>query len=192
MNEIKSIGVYCGSSLGNDERFADGASILGKYCANKNIKIIYGGAKVGLMGVLANECLTNGGEVVGVLPHFLRNKEVSHDGLTELHIVENMHIRKQMMYDLSDAFIALPGGYGTMDEIFEMLTWAQLGIHKKPIGLLNTADYYTHLLHFIDHAIDSKLLRQENKSLLNVHNEVEPLIDLLKNYKSEVAPKWIK
>ena len=146
---MKRISVFCGSSFGNEEKYATQAFLLGNALTQENIDLVYGGAKVGLMGAVANGILSNKGQVFGVLPNFLKSKEVAHDNLTELIIVESMHERKTKMNELCDGVIALPGGFGTLEELFEMLTWSQLGLHKKPIGILNVDGFYDLLLQFV-------------------------------------------
>ena len=155
---IKSICVYCGSSSGADPDFAKHAGVLGRLLADKDLCLIYGGARVGLMGAVANAALNAGGKVTGVMPDFLVRKEVAHQALTELKIVKSMHERKTIMAELADAFIALPGGLGTLEELFEVLTWAQLRLHSKPCGLLNTNSYFDHLITFLDHSVSQGLL----------------------------------
>jgi uncharacterized protein (TIGR00730 family) len=191
MSDIKSLAIYCGSSMGADPAFQDAAVALGRYCATNQIKIVYGGAQVGLMGAVADATLDYGGKAIGILPHFLQRKEITHEGLTELHIVNTMHERKQMMIDLADAFIALPGGYGTLDEFFEVVTWAQIGLHHKPIGLLNINGFYDPILAFMEQAKKAKLLRTENLDIIQVGDYIPTLLQKMKDYKSEVVPKWL-
>jgi len=150
---MKTIAVYCGSSSGNNEIYREQAAVTGRFLAQKGIDLVFGGGKVGLMGVLADAALEAGGKVTGVIPGFLQTKEVAHEKLTELIVVENMHARKALIHDMSDGFIALPGGYGTLEELFEMLTWGQLGLHPKPVGLLNIAGFFDHILASLDHLI---------------------------------------
>lgn len=188
---MKNIAVFCGSSSGFDERYEAHAYLTGKVLAQKGIRVIYGGACVGLMGAVANGALEAGGEVVGVLPFFLQTKEITHTGLTALHLVETMHERKLKMHELSDGIIALPGGFGTMEELFEMLTWAQLGLHGKPMGLLNTAGYYDHLIAFISTMTQGGLLKETDADRLLVDESVEKLLIQMGNYKAPAAPKWI-
>jgi uncharacterized protein (TIGR00730 family) len=171
--------VFCASSIGNHPRFADAARVAGGAIARRGVGIVYGGAQVGMMGVVADTALAIGGEVIGVLPRGMEDREVAHPNLTELHITDGMHARKQMMYALSNAFLALPGGYGTLDELFETLTWAQLGDHEKPIGLYNVAGYYDRLLEFLDVQAAAGLLRPEYRGLLQVDDELERLLDRL-------------
>ena len=153
--------------------------------------LVYGGARVGLMGVLADAALKAGGEVIGVIPRALVAREVAHAGLTELHVVESMHERKALMADLSDGFIALPGGWGTLDELFEILTWAQLGLHQKPCGLLNVQGYFDPLLSFVDHSIDEGFVRPEYRRLFAVADAAAPLLDLLSRQTPPTVEKWI-
>jgi uncharacterized protein (TIGR00730 family) len=171
--------VFCASSMGNDPRFAEAARAVGVSLARRGVGLVYGGGNIGLMGVVADAVLAGGGEVIGVIPRGLEEKEVAHRGLSQLHVTDGMHARKQMMYGLADAFLTLPGGYGTMDELFETLTWAQLGEHIKPVGMLNIAGYYDALLAFIDVQAQSGLLRPEYRGLLVVGDEQESLLDAL-------------
>jgi uncharacterized protein (TIGR00730 family) len=165
--------------MGHDPRFAEAAREVGERLARLGLGLVYGGANVGLMGVVADAVLAGGGEVIGVLPRGLEGREVAHRGLSELHITDGMHARKQMMYALSDAFVALPGGYGTLDELFETLTWAQLGDHKKPVGLLNVAGFFDHLLAFIDHQARAGLLLPVYRGLLQVDDDFGRLVERL-------------
>lgn len=155
MNQIKNIAVYCGSSPGFDPFFMNAAFELGEYLGSQQIGLVYGGASVGLMGAVANGCLSKNGSVTGVLPNFLKNKEIEHSGLGKLILVESMHERKLKMFDLSDAFIVLPGGFGTMEEFFEVVTWSQLGLHHKPIIILNWRGFYNPLLTLMQNMMDS-------------------------------------
>jgi uncharacterized protein (TIGR00730 family) len=188
---MKSITVFCGSSLGTDEAFKKEAILLGETLAKQNIGLVYGGAKVGIMGAVADGVLQAGGNVIGVIPQFLRTKEVAHDGLTELIMVKTMHERKTKMYELSNGIIALPGGFGTMEELFEMLTWAQLGLHQKPIGLLNTNSFYNDLIHLIENMVDKGFLKQVNLEMLLVSDNVNDLLIKMNNYKAPTVQKWI-
>jgi uncharacterized protein (TIGR00730 family) len=163
---IKSICVYCGSSSGVSPRYAEQARAMGAALAGRGIALVYGGGKVGLMGAIADEVLRCGGQVTGVIPQALMDKEVGHQGLTQLHVVKNMHERKAMMADLSDGFIAMPGGVGTLEELFEVFTWAQLRFHDKPIGILNTDGYYDALLGFVSHMVEQGFVRAEQAKLL--------------------------
>lgn len=188
---MKRISVFCGSSAGYDPVYASKAYELGKVLAACGIGVVYGGAKIGLMGAVANGCLENGGEAIGVIPHFLRTKEVAHDGLTELVLVDTMHERKLKMDSLSDGVIALPGGYGTMEELFEMLTWAQLGLHKKPIALLNIEGFYDHLLVLARHMVEKGFLKKLNYDMLLVSDDPRALVHQMQTYAPPAVEKWI-
>ena len=188
---MKSVTVFCGSSAGSDDIYVREAALLGKTLAEKKIRLIYGGAKVGLMGSVADAALDAGGEVVGVLPRFLRSKEIAHEGLTELILVESMHERKTKMHQLSDGVIALPGGFGTLEELFEMLTWAQLGLHKNPIGLLNVNGYYDSLNILVQGMVDKGFLKLANQKMLLSSNNVFHLLEVMNNYVAPVVGKWI-
>jgi hypothetical protein len=188
---MKRIVVFCGSSGGHDPVFAAQAFRLGRYLAENGIELVYGGAKVGLMGAVADGTLQGGGRVIGVLPRFLRTREVAHDHLTELVLVNTMHERKLKMHELSDGVIALPGGYGTLEELFEMLTWGQLGLHAKPVGLLNTDGFYDHLLALADTMTRRGFLKEENRRMLLTSNSMEDLLAQMRQYRPPSAPKWI-
>jgi len=191
-NTIKNICVYCGSSSGRQAIYTETAQAIGELLAEHEIRLIYGGAKVGLMGVVADAVLSKGGKVIGVIPDSLVNHEVAHDGLTDLIITDSMHTRKMRMAELADAFIALPGGWGTLDELFEVLTWAQLGFHKKPCGLLNVAGYYEGLKQFFKHTVDEAFVRGSNYDLLLIENEPKIMLDRLLTHQTVHVPKWIK
>ena len=191
-NTIKNICVYCGSSSGRQAIYTETAQAIGELLAEREIRLIYGGAKVGLMGVVADAVLSKGGKVIGVIPDSLVNHEVAHDGLTDLIITDSMHTRKMRMAELADAFIALPGGWGTLDELFEVLTWAQLGFHKKPCGLLNVAGYYEGLKQFFKHTVDEAFVRGSNYDLLLIENEPKIMLDRLLTHQTVHVPKWIK
>lgn len=188
---MKSIAVYCGSSTGINGIYKEEAEELGRLLTRKNIKVIFGGGKVGLMGVLADAVLDAGGHITGVIPDFLKTKEVAHDGLSEMISVETMHERKALINDMSDGFIALPGGFGTMDELFEMLTWGQLGLHQKPVGILNTNDYYTHILEAVGTMEKEGFLKQVNMEMVLVSEEIEELLEQMDRYHAPAVPKWI-
>lgn len=177
--KIKSVCVFCGSRVGDNPAYALAASHLGTLLASKNIQLVYGAGNIGLMGVVADACLAANGKVVGVIPTKLVEKEVAHKGLTELIVVESMHERKALMASKSDAFVALPGGFGTCDELFEILTWAQLGIHHKPIGILNTDGFFNPLLAWIDQMIDQGFVKQRFKELLLVAEKPDELMELV-------------
>ncbi len=188
---MKSICVYCGSSMGSSPSLAAAARELGQTLAAANLELIYGGGRVGLMGVLADAVLEAGGRVQGVIPQALADREVAHAGLTQLHVVDTMHQRKAMMAELSDGFIALPGGLGTFEELFEIWTWAQLGMHSKPIGLLNVASYFELLLQFLDHATSQQLLKPVHRDLLLVSNRPDALLSQMQSAAPVNTPKWI-
>ena len=191
MRTLRRVCVYCGSSLGSRPAFAVAAAGVGRLLAGRGIGVVYGGAAVGLMGIVADAALDAGGEVIGVLPDKLFEHEVGHDRLTELHVVASMHERKAMMSDLADAFIALPGGYGTIEEVVEAVTWTQLGIHDKPVGLLDVEGYFDHLVAFLDRAVDDELLRPDSRSLL-LHDDDGPrLLERLRSVPTGVGPKWL-
>ena len=175
----KKICVYCGSKNGYRPLYAAAARELGSTMARRGIGLVYGGGNVGLMGLLADAALQGGAEVIGVIPRPLANKELAHEHLNELIVVENMHQRKAIMARRANAFAALPGGYGTLEELFEAVAWAQLGIHCKPLGLLNTAGYFKHLLTFLDQAVQEDFLRPHHRSLLRVEETIDSLLDNL-------------
>lgn len=177
---MKRVCVFCGASGGNDPAYAEAAIAVGRYLAENQIQLVYGAGNVGLMGQVADSVLAHGGHAIGVIPNCLVQKEVAHLQLDELHIVESMHQRKALMERLSDAFVALPGGFGTLDELCEILTWKQMGIHRKPIGLLNVNGYYNRFLDFLDCAADKQLLRVEHRRMLHVASHTRPLFELLR------------
>jgi len=188
---MKSITVFCGSSFGSVEKYKEQATLLGQTLAKQNIQLIYGGANVGLMGAVADGVLAKGGKAIGVLPHFLQAKEIAHSQLTELILVESMHERKTKMNDLCDGVIVLPGGYGTMEEFFEMITWAQLGLHKKPIAILNIDVFYDDLIKLVQTMVDKGFLKQTNQEMLLVSNDIDELLEKMKNYQAPTVGKWI-
>jgi uncharacterized protein (TIGR00730 family) len=188
---MKSIVVFCGSSEGNDPVYKEQAFALGKTMAGKGIRLVYGGAKVGLMGAVADGVLQNGGSVIGVIPYFLQTKEIVHEGLTELIVVDTMHERKLKMHELSDGIVTLPGGFGTMEESFEMLTWAQLGLHQKPIGLLDTNGFYNHLFTLVDTMVDAGFLKASNREMLLMDKDIDGLLAKMRAYVAPEVPKWI-
>lgn len=189
---MKHIAVFCGSSTGTENIYLEQAILLGETLAKNDIQLIYGGAKVGLMGAVANGALNKEGEVTGVIPDFLLKKELAHPGITKLHVVETMHQRKTLMHDLSDGFIALPGGFGTMEELFEITTWAQLGLHKKPIGLLNTNGFYNHLKLMMDQMVISGFLKEIYSDMLLIDENIDGLLKQMKNYTAPSVGKWIQ
>ena len=189
---MKRLCVFSGSSLGNRPEYAAASIELGRLLASRDIELVYGGARVGLMGATADAVLAGGGRVTGVIPQALVEKEVAHSGLTDLRVVTSMHQRKALMADLSDAFVALPGGWGTLDEMFEVLTWAQLGLHRKPCGLLNVLGYFDRLLAFLDHTVEQGFVRREYGSLLAVSDAPATLLDALRAAHTPPAvEKWI-
>ena len=188
---MKRVTVFCGSSIGAEEIYKSQATLLGQTLAKRNIELVYGGAKVGLMGAVADGALGEGGKVIGVLPNFLKSKEIAHEQLTELILVDSMHERKTKMNELCDGVIALPGGFGTLEELFEMLTWAQLGLHKKPIAILNINDFYGSLNVMIQTMVDKGFLKEVNQQMLLVSDNIDELLDKMKNYVAPTVPKWI-
>ncbi|WP_428228531.1 TIGR00730 family Rossman fold protein [Flavobacterium sp.] len=188
---MKRITVFCGSSFGTDEIYKEQATLLGQTLAKQNIELVYGGANVGLMGAVADGVLNEGGKAIGILPNFLRSKEIAHLGLTELILVESMHERKTKMNDLCDGVIALPGGFGTLEELFEMLTWAQLGLHKKPIAILNINGFYDSLIELTKVMVDKGLLKEANQQMLLVSDTIDDLLEQMKNYVAPAVGKWI-
>lgn len=187
---MKRICVYCGSSPGVNGTYGEAARRLGITLVQNNLELVYGGAEIGLMGEVANAVLRTGGKVIGVLPQAFAEK-VSHRGLTELHIAGSMHERKQMMFDLSDAFIALPGGLGTIEELTELLTWAQLGFHNKPCGLLNIAGYFNSFLSFLDHAVSQGFIKPAHREMLFTAEEPGVLLELFRSYEPPQTEKWV-
>jgi len=188
---MKRITVFCGSSFGTEDIYRSQAMALGKSLAQKGIELVYGGANVGLMGAVADGVLSEGGRVTGVLPHFLQSKEIAHEGLTELILVDSMHERKTKMNDLCDGVIALPGGFGTLEEFFEMLTWAQLGLHKKPIAVLNIDGFYDALNVLIQVMVDKGFLKAVNQEMLLVSDNIDELLTKMSEYVAPEVGKWI-
>ena len=188
---MKKITVFCGSSPGTDAIYREQAILLGATLASRGIELIYGGARIGLMGAVADAVLEGGGNVTGVIPDFLSGKEVAHDGLSELIIVETMHERKALMHELGEGVMALPGGYGTMEELFEMLTWGQLGLHSKPMGILNINGYYDGLIELIDAMASKGFLKQVDREMLLVSDSIVELLMLMNNYKAPHLGKFL-
>ncbi len=182
--KVKSVAVYCGSSNGSSGVYIEEAKKLGKELAKRNITLIYGGSSIGLMGAVADSVLEMGGKAIGVMPRFLDNREISHRSLSELLVVETMHERKAKMVELADGFIALPGGAGTMEEFFEVYTWAQVGLHKKPIGLLNTNRYYDPLIALLNHMNKEQFLQDQYRSMALIAEHPAGLLDQFRNYES--------
>ncbi|MBG6132080.1 uncharacterized protein (TIGR00730 family) [Aquimarina sp. EL_43] len=192
MNSLNSICVFCGSSEGNDTRVIAEALLLGEKLAEQKITLVYGAAKIGIMGKVAQGVMQQKGKVIGVIPEFLKRKEVVHQGLYELVTTANMHERKMKMQELSDGFITLPGGFGTLEELFEIITWSQLGLHQKPIGLLNTGGFYNDLLALLENMVKRGFLKMENYELLLVDDDIDRLLGKMRAFKPAQVPKWLK
>lgn len=189
---MKSICVYCGSNFNGDPILRKAIEDLAQTMATQNITLIFGGGSVGVMGVMANEILKQDGKAIGVIPQFLMDKEVGHKGLTEMIVTENMHQRKQKMADLADGFIILPGGFGTLEELFEVLTWLQLGLHGKPIGVLNVNGFYDHLFKQMDVMVENRFLKQTNRDLVFNETEASVLIAKMQNFKAAPDEVWFR
>ncbi len=192
VSTLKSIAVFCGSSAGVNPTYANKAEALGTYLGINGYHLVYGGGNIGLMGIIANAVLKAGGKVTGVLPHFLNKKEVGHVALSKLILVDSMHERKQKIEQLSDAFIAMPGGFGTLEEVSEMLTWAQLGLHQKPIGLYNINSFYDSLLNQMDAMVKEGFLKPKNRNMVLEGTDPEQLIAALNAYRPVAVLKWLK
>ncbi len=188
---IKSVCIFCGSNTGKGEAYAEATRAMVRTLAAAGIKIVFGGGKVGLMGVVAEAAIAAKAHVIGITPRRLLEHEVVHKGLTELHVVESMHERKVMMTQLSDAFIVLPGGMGTLDESFEVLTLTQLGVHRKACGLLNVAGFYDRLVGFLDHAVDERFIRAEHRGMIVVETDPQRLLDRLQHWTMPEVSKWM-
>lgn len=188
---VQSVCIFCGSNNGKDPVYAEATRTMVAALAAAGIKIIFGGGKVGLMGVVAESALEAGAHVIGVTPQHLLEREVVHRGLTELHVVDSMHERKVMMLQMADAFIALPGGMGTLDEIFEALTLTQLGMHRKACGFLNVGGFYDRLMDFLDHAVDERFIRAEHRGMIVVETDPQRLLDGLQNWSMPEVSKWM-
>jgi hypothetical protein len=191
LEHLSALCVFCGSNLGADPAYAESARRMGRMLAERGVKLVYGGGRVGLMGTLADAALEAGGVVVGVIPHALKRREMAHEGLTELRVVQTMHERKQFMADLSDGFLALPGGFGTFEEFCEVLTWSQLGLHAKPCGLLNVKGYYAGLLALFDHAVAEQLLHPRNRAMVIAESEPDALLDAMLRYRAPAVEQWL-
>ena len=192
MNKLKSIAVFCGSSEGNDTLIISQAVKLGETLAKESITLVYGAAKIGMMGKLAEASLKHQGKVIGVIPEFLKLKEVVHLGLHKLITTKNMHERKLKIHELSGGFITLPGGFGTFEELFEIITWAQLGLHQKPIGLLNINGFYDDLINMLETMVAKGFLKIENLDLLIIDSTIDSLIKKMKTFEPTAVPKWLK
>ena len=189
---MKSICVYCGASFNGDPALLATIENLAEVFISKKVELVYGGGSVGVMGLIANAVLQKGGKVTGVIPQFLLDKEVEHHGITTLIVTENMHQRKQKMADLSDGFIILPGGFGTMEEFFEVLTWLQLGLHNKPIGILNVEGFYDHLLAQLDVMVERKFLKASNRELVLEDKDAKALVEKMLIFKPNPADLWLR
>jgi uncharacterized protein (TIGR00730 family) len=188
---VQAICIYCGSNEGNRRDYRDAAAALGQALARRRLTLVYGGGCVGLMGAVADACMAARGRVVGVIPRALLEREVGHRGVSELRVVDSMHERKQLMAELADGFVALPGGIGTLEELFEMWTWAQLGLHRKPVGLLNAGGYFDALLEFLDRSVKSGFIRPKHRAILQVAHDAETLLERFELYEPPDVPKWI-
>jgi len=189
---MRRICVFCGSSVGNQPAYAEAARTMGALLAARGIGLVYGGGHVGLMGVVADAVMASGGEVIGVIPQTLADREIAHAGITELRVVDSMHTRKAMMAELSDGFIAMPGGVGTFEEFFEVVTWMQLGLHRKPCGLLNVIAFYTPLAAFIDQAVSEGFIKPSHRAAIVVDSDPARLLDTLATIELPNVPKWIR
>ncbi len=188
---MKSVAVFCGSNRGRNPAYAEGAAALGAELASRGMRLVYGGGNVGLMGIVADAALANGGAVVGVIPEALVARELAHAGCTELHVVQSMHERKALMADLSDGFVMLPGGFGTYDEFCEIVTWAQLGIHRKPCGVLNTDGFFRAMLEHFDLATSEGFVHESHRRMIVEASTPAPLLDAMRAYEPTFAAKWI-
>ena len=191
MASINSICIYCGSSPGRQATYASAAISVAETLVNRNIRLVYGGASIGLMGMVADHVLKLGGQAIGVIPKALAHKEVVHQNLTELHITQSMHERKMHMAELADGFMALPGGIGTLEELFEIWTWAQLGFHNKPCGVLNVEGYYDLLLEFLDHVVAEQFVIKHQHTMLLVETNPDALLDRYLNYQPPAVKHWV-
>jgi len=189
---LRSICVFCGASRGSNPIYEQAAQDLGRTLAANGIRLIYGGGAVGLMGVVADATMAAGGEVIGIIPQSLKDAEVGHTGLTRLEVVDGMHARKARMAELADAFIALPGGLGTLEELFEVWTWGQLGYHSKPLGLLDVNHFYSKLSHFLDHLVEEGFVRSQHREMLQRSDESQALIELLDAWQPPTHSRWAK
>jgi len=187
---LRSICVFCGASPGANPVYAEAAAALGRELAQRGMTLVYGGGEVGLMGVVADAALAAGGEVIGVIPQSLQDSEIGHHGLTRLEVVEGMHARKARMAELADAFIALPGGLGTLEELFEVWTWGQLGYHGKPLGLLEVNGFYAKLIGFLDHLVDERFVRSQHRGMLQVRETPQDLLEALAAWEPDLVPRW--
>jgi uncharacterized protein (TIGR00730 family) len=188
---LRSLCVFCGASPGANPVYREAAINLGRTLAQQGIQLIYGGGAVGLMGIVADAALEAGGEVIGIIPQSLKSAEIGHNGLTRLEVVDGMHARKARMAELSDGFIALPGGLGTLEELFEVWTWGQLGYHSKPLGLLEVNGFYAKLNDFLDHLVEERFVRAPHRAMVQINESPTELIAAMAQWKPAVAPKWV-
>lgn len=188
---MRRLCVFCGSSFGSRPVYTAAAKEVGRFLAESKITLVYGGARVGLMGAMADAAMEAGGEVIGVMPEHLIAREVGHTGLTKMHVVSSMHERKALMSDLSDGFIALPGGIGTFEEFCEVVTWSQLGLHQKPCGLLNVEEYYSPLMSMFDRAVEERFMKAENRGIVLAHAEIPALIEMMREWRPVAVEKWL-
>lgn len=188
---LTSVCVFCGANAGTTPAYTEAAIALGTAIAERKLTLVYGGGAVGLMGIVADAALAAGGEVIGIIPESLKNKEIGHNGLTRLEVVDGMHARKARMAELSDAFIALPGGLGTLEELFEVWTWGQLGYHAKPLGLLDVNGFYTKLGGFLDHIVEEGFVRPQHRAMLLLGQQPDALLDGMDSFVAPVVPKWV-
>lgn len=188
---LRSICVFCGASIGTNPAYREAAVALGEAIARRGMTLVYGGGAVGLMGTVADAAMAAGGEVIGIIPESLMNAEIGHKGLSRLEVVDGMHARKARMAELSDAFIALPGGLGTLEELFEVWTWGQLGYHAKPLGLLDVNGFYEKLGGFLDHIVEEGFVRPAHRAMLLLAQQADQLLDAMTHFESPVVPKWV-
>ncbi|MFJ3446627.1 TIGR00730 family Rossman fold protein [Pseudomonas sichuanensis] len=188
---VRSVCVFCGASIGANPAYREAAIALGQAIARRGLTLVYGGGAVGLMGTVADAALAAGGEVVGIIPESLMNAEIGHKGLTRLEVVDGMHARKARMAELSDAFIALPGGLGTLEELFEVWTWGQLGYHAKPLGLLDVNGFYEKLGGFLDQIVEEGFVRPQHRAMLQLAQQPDELLEAMDSFVAPVAPKWV-
>ncbi|AIL63915.1 TIGR00730 family Rossman fold protein [Pseudomonas alkylphenolica] len=188
---VRSVCVFCGASTGVNPAYREAAIALGQAIAQRGLTLVYGGGAVGLMGIVADAAMAAGGEVIGIIPQALKDAEVGHSGLTRLEVVDGMHARKARMAELSDAFVALPGGLGTLEELFEVWTWGQLGYHAKPLGLLDVNGFYSKLGSFLDHVVEEGFVRPQHRAMLRLADSPAELLDAMDSYQAPVLPKWV-
>ena len=188
---LASVCVFCGASTGTNPAYREAAVALGRALAERKLTLVYGGGAVGLMGIVADAALAACGEVIGIIPQSLKDKEIGHSGLTRLEVVDGMHARKARMAELSDAFIALPGGLGTLEELFEVWTWGQLGYHAKPLGLLDVNGFYSKLGSFLDHVVEEGFVRPQHRAMLQLADSPAELLDAMDSFEAPVLPKWV-